>query len=84
MALEKVPGPASSSESDLSLAPLSLGLSDFGRVAAVSQLLQRREKEQAQREQRREQKATDELAARLMASAPAGPLSAKNNLPPTR
>lgn len=54
------------------------------RVAAVSQLLQRREKEQAQREQRREQKATDELAARLMASAPAGPMSAKNNLPPTR
>jgi flagellar protein FliJ len=52
------------------------------KVAAVTQLLQRREKEQAQREMRREQKATDELAARLMASAP-GPLSAKGNLPPS-
>jgi flagellar FliJ protein len=53
------------------------------KVAAVTQLLQRREKEQAQREMRREQKATDELAARLMASAPASPLSAKGNLPPS-
>jgi flagellar FliJ protein len=52
------------------------------KVAAVTQLLQRREKEQAQREMRREQKATDELAARLMASAPS-PLSAKGNLPPS-
>jgi flagellar FliJ protein len=53
------------------------------KVAAVTQLLQRREKEQAQREMRREQKATDELAARLMASAAPGPMSAKGNLPPS-
>lgn len=51
------------------------------KVAAVTQLLQRRDKEQAQREMRREQKATDELAARLMASAPPGPMSAKNPPP---
>jgi len=35
------------------------------KVAAVAQLMKRREQEQAQREQRREQKATDEIAARL-------------------
>lgn len=53
------------------------------KVAAVTQLLERREKEQLQKEVRREQKATDELAARLMASAPPGPMSAKSNLPPS-
>jgi flagellar FliJ protein len=39
------------------------------KVAAVDKLLDRREKEQFLREQRRDQKATDELAARLYAAA---------------
>lgn len=46
------------------------------RVAAVSQLIQRREKEEMTKENRRDQKATDELAARLIAANKAGPLAA--------
>lgn len=38
------------------------------KVAAVNQLLKRREDELALRERRRDQKATDEMAARLMSS----------------
>ncbi len=39
------------------------------KVAAVDKLLDRREREQALRQDRRDQKATDEMAARLYASA---------------
>ena len=44
------------------------------KVAAVTQLIRRRAQEQSLQEQRRDQKATDEMAARLMSSSP-GPLS---------
>jgi flagellar protein FliJ len=39
------------------------------KVAAVDKLLDRREREQALKQDRRDQKATDEMAARLYASA---------------
>src|SRR5690606_24583186 len=46
------------------------------RVAAVTQLIQRREKEEQARANRRDQKATDELAARLISANKNGPLAA--------
>lgn len=46
------------------------------KVAAVTQLLRRRAQEEQAREGRRDQKATDELAARLMAANKAGPMAA--------
>lgn len=44
------------------------------KVAAVEKLMERRASEQALKEQRRDQKATDEMAARLRASAMASAL----------
>ncbi len=46
------------------------------KVAAVSKLMQRRADEHALKEQRRDQKATDETASRLHTSNRGGPLSA--------
>lgn len=46
------------------------------KVAAVTQLIQRREKEEQARANRRDQKATDELAARLISANKNGPLAA--------
>lgn len=46
------------------------------KVAAVSKLIERRASEHALKEQRRDQKATDETASRLHTSNRGGPLSA--------
>jgi flagellar FliJ protein len=46
------------------------------KVAAVTKLMERRASEQSLKEQRRDQKATDEMASRLHASNRSGPLSA--------
>lgn len=46
------------------------------KVAAVTKLMERRAGEQALKEQRRDQKATDETASRLHATNRSGPLSA--------
>jgi flagellar FliJ protein len=46
------------------------------KVAAVTKLMERRANEQSLKEQRRDQKATDEMASRLHATNRSGPLSA--------
>jgi len=52
------------------------------KVAAVTQLIERRATEQQLRQQRRDQKATDEIAARLIASAGNNPLASSPAAPP--
>ena len=46
------------------------------KVAAVTQLIQRREKEELAKANRRDQKATDEMAARLISAGKNGPMAA--------
>lgn len=46
------------------------------KVAAVTQLIQRREKEEQAKANRRDQKATDEMAARLISANKNGPMAA--------